>query len=221
MEQRMKMLIESVNMDNVEYLVEGADTTHWQDKTYKLKGVFMEAENKNRNGRIYPRSIMEKEITRYMNEEVKEGRSTSSLEHPKEPQVKLSEASHLITNLKMDGNLVYGEAKVLSTFNGRELKALIHDGVKFGMSSRALGSLGAGNVVQENFRLMGVDAVQTASAYAATVVESLVENFEYIISGDTIVQVAVDKFKKDLANHGSRQLAEDLEKFLNQYKQKY
>lgn len=216
--ERMKLLVESIDNDVLDYLTEGLDNTHWQDKTYKIKGVFMEANTKNKNGRIYPLEIIENEVTRYSNEEIKQCRSTSDIDHPASVSAPmLSTASHLITSLTIKENLVYGEAKVLNTDKGRNLKALIHDGVRFGMSSRALGSLNPQGIVEKNFRLLGVDAVQNASAHAATLVDSLVENFDYIISGNEIIKVHVDEFKKDLAKHGKKQLAEDLQKFLSSY----
>ncbi len=210
--QAMKLLIEGIDTSSMEYLVEGKDSS---DRTYKIRGAFMEAERKNRNGRVYPRPILEKEINRYCNEEIKEGRSVGSLDHPPSPEVKLSDAALIIESLKFDGNIVIGEARVLSTDKGRTLRCLMNDNVKFGMSSRALGSLGQGGIVSENFRLLATDAVQNASAYAASIVESLIENTEYIISGDKIVEIAVDRFKKNLANNGSKQLAEDLRKFIS------
>jgi len=216
--ERMKLLIEGIDASSIDYLVESSDNG---DKKYKIRGVFMEAETKNRNGRVYPRHIMEKEVNRYSNEEIKEGRSISSIDHPPSPSVMLSDAAILIESLKMDGNLVYGEARALSTDKGRIVRALINDGVKFGMSSRALGSLGAGNVVCENFRLLAVDCVQTASAPAASIVEALVENFDYIIQNNQIIQIAVDKFKNDLAKNGQSQLAEDLRKFLASFDKKH
>lgn len=210
--ERYKLLIEGIDQTNVETLVEGTGSV--ADKTYKIRGVFMEAETKNRNGRIYPRPIMLKEVNRYSAEEIAEGRSVSSLDHPPQPSVLLSDASHLITELYMEGNLVKGEAKVLSTDKGRTLKCLINDGVRYGLSSRALGSLNNG-YVGENFRLLGIDVVQSASAPAASIAESIVENFDYIISGSQIVAIAVDKFKEDLSKHGSRSLAKDLERFIS------
>lgn len=208
----MKLLIEGIDSSSIEYLVEGKDTT---EKTYKIRGAFMEAERKNKNGRIYPKPIMENEVNRYCREEIAEGRSVSSLDHPPTPEVKLSDAALIIDSLKFDGNIVIGEARALSTDKGRCLRSLMNDGVKFGMSSRALGSLGQGGIVSENFRLLAVDAVQNASAHAASIVESLVENFEYIISGDKIVQIAVENFQKDLAKNGSKKLSEDLHKFIS------
>jgi len=217
MAERYKLLIEGIDASNIESLVEGTGSI--ADKTYKIRGVFMEAETKNRNGRIYPKPIMEREVKRYSTEEIAEGRAVSSLDHPPNPTVMLSDASHLITDLYMEGNLVKGEAKVLSTDKGRTLKCLINDGVKYGLSSRALGSLNNG-YVGENFKLLGIDVVQSASAPAASIAESIVENFDYIISGSQIVAIAVDKLKDDLAKHGTRSLAKDLERFISKLSNK-
>jgi len=216
MAERYKLLIENVDRDSVEYLVEGKSEA---EKTYRIKGAFMEAERKNRNGRIYPKSVLEKEVTRYCNEEIAQGLSYSSTDHPTTPTVMLKDASHIIESLTWSGNVVNGVAKVLSTPSGQILKCLMNDKLNFGVSSRSLGSLNNG-YVSENLRLLAVDAVANASSYSSTVVESIVENFDFIIQGNQYVAVAVENFKEDLSKHGTKSLYQDLDKFLKALKNK-
>lgn len=215
--ERYKLLIEGVDKDSIEYLVEGKTEA---EKTYRIKGAFMEAERKNRNGRIYPKSVLEKEVSRYCNEEIAQSLSTGSLDHPiSTPTVMLKDACHLIESLTWSGNMVMGSARVLSTPSGQILKCLMNDKVSVGVSSRSLGSLQNG-YVSENLRLLAVDAVANASSYSSTVVESIVENFDFIIQGNQFVAVAVETFQKDLAKHGTKSLYEDLNKFLETLKTK-
>lgn len=214
--ERYKLLIENVDKESVEYLVEGKTEA---EKTYRIKGAFMEAERKNRNGRIYPKSVLEKEVDRYCKEEIAQGLSYSSTDHPSTPTVMLKDASHIIESLTWDGNIVKGSAKVLSTPTGQILKCLMNDKLSFGVSSRSLGSLQNG-YVSDNLRLLAVDAVANASSYSSTVVESIVENFDFIIQGNQFVAVAVEKFEDNLKKNGTRQLASDLHNFLQSLKTK-
>jgi hypothetical protein len=215
-QEKFKLLIESVDKDSIEYLVEGKTEA---EKTYRIKGAFMEAERKNRNGRIYPKSVLEKEVSRYCKEEIAQGLSMGSADHPQNPVVCLKDASYIVESLDWSGNIVNGSARVLSTPSGQILKCLMNDRVSFGVSSRSLGSLNNG-YVSENLKLLAVDAVANASSYSSTVVESIVENYDFIIQGNKFVAVAVEKFEKDLAKHGTKSLYEDLSKFLESLKQK-
>lgn len=215
-QERYKLLIEGIDKDSIEYLVEGKTES---EKTYRIKGAFMEAERKNRNGRIYPKSVLEKEVSRYCKEEIAQGLSYSSCDHPSTPQVMLKDASHIIESLEWSGNIVNGSARILSTPFGQILKCLMNDKLNFGVSSRSLGSLNNG-YVSENLRLLAVDAVANASSYSSTVVESIVENYDFIIQGNQFVAVAVENFQKDLAKHGTKSLYEDLSNFLTSLKRK-
>lgn len=214
--ERYKLLIENIDKDSIEYLVEGKTES---EKTYKIRGPFMEAERKNRNGRIYPKHVLEKEVGRYCAEEIAQKLSVGNLGHPEKPTVELKDAAILTETLEWQGNIVMGCAKVLSTPIGQVLKCLMNDGVNVGVSSRALGGLQNG-IVSDNLRLLSIDVVQNASSYSSTVVESLVENFDYILQGHSYVAVEVDKFKSELSKNGTRNLANDLHKFLESLKTK-
>ena len=135
-------------------------------KDYFIEGVFMQADIKNRNGRIYPMEVMQKEVERYTKEFVEKQRAFGELGHPEGPTINLDKVSHLIESLTLEGKNYVGKAKILSTPNGEIVKALINDGAKLGVSSRGLGSLeqkGELMEVQDDFELLCWDFVSTPS----------------------------------------------------------
>lgn len=174
----MKLLAE-IN-EQVEVLREGKG----DDKKYYIKGVFMEAESGNRNGRFYPKAVLFNECRRYVKEYIEKRRSLSELGHPENPQINLERVSHIITELKESGNQIIGKAKILDTPYGKIAKNLIDEGVMFGTSSRGLGSLmprGNGlQEVQDDFVLTAIDIVSDPSC-AAAFVEGLMESKEWVI----------------------------------------
>ena len=157
------LLITEVN-DNVNLITEEVDG----EKQYHIDGVFMQAEQKNRNGRVYPSRTLMNEVQRYNNEYVKTSRAMGELGHPEGPQLNLERVSHLIKELRIDGDNVYGKAKILDTPYGKIVKDLIKEGVKIGVSSRGMGSLKQNdkgiNEVQDDFTLSAVDIVADPSA---------------------------------------------------------
>ena len=110
-------------------------------KNYFIEGIFMQAEQKNRNGRVYPFSILEREVLRYTADLVEKKRALGELNHPQGPTVNLDKVSHLITELYFKGNDCYGKAKVLETPMGKIVKSLIDEGAQLGVSSRGSSSL--------------------------------------------------------------------------------
>jgi len=171
------LLITEVN-DNINLITEGSE----KDKQYHIEGVFMEAEKKNRNGRIYPKAILEKEVARYNKEFVESNRAMGELGHPDGPTVNLERVSHIIKELKQDGNNITGKAKILDTPYGKIVKNLIDEGVKIGVSSRGMGSLknvNGVNEVQKDFMLAAVDIVADPSAPNAFV-EGIMEGKEWV-----------------------------------------
>ena len=136
------------------------------EKEYFIQGVFMQSEIKNRNGRVYPKDIMEKEVNRYRENFIDKKRAFGELGHPEGPTINLDRVSHLITSLEEDGNNYIGKAKILSTPNGQIVRNLINDGAKLGVSSRGLGSVKesmGSTVVQEDFELICFDIVSEPS----------------------------------------------------------
>ena len=136
-------------------------------KNVVLEGVFMQAENKNKNGRIYTREVLTRAVDKFVNEQVITGRAVGELNHPDGPSINLDKVSHRITELKWDGNNVMGKALILDTPMGKIVKGLVEGGVQLGVSSRGMGSLSMKdgvNYVADDFMLNTVDIVQDPSA---------------------------------------------------------
>lgn len=170
-------------------------------KSYFVEGPFLQAEIKNRNGRIYPLEILQREATRYIKEFVKEGRALGELGHPDSPQINLDRVSHMITELTQSGNNFHGKAKILGTPNGQIVKALIDEGVKLGVSSRGVGSLHStsqGNVVGEDFYLAtAADIVADPSAPNAFV-RGIMEGKEWVWDGGVLTEAQIAQYKSEL-----------------------
>ena len=148
----------------LEYMTEANDNG---EKTAVIEGIFMQAEGKNRNGRIYPKAVLEKAVAKYTAEQVSKGRAVGELNHPEGPTVNLDKVSHRITELNWDGNNVMGKALILDTPMGKIVKGLVEGGVQLGVSSRGMGSLSMKdgvNYVADDFMLNTVDIVQDPSA---------------------------------------------------------
>ena len=179
-------------------------------KNYFIEGVFMQSETKNRNGRIYPFSTMSKEVERYNKEYVTQNRAMGELGHPEGPTVNLERVSHIIKDLKQDGNDVYGRAKILDTPYGKIVKNLMDEGAKLGVSSRGMGTLkeqDGVNVVQEDFMLASVDVVADPSAPNAFV-NGIMEGKEWIWDNGIIKPVQIELYKKIIEKTASRNLEE-------------
>jgi hypothetical protein len=179
-------------------------------KNYFIEGVFMQSETKNRNGRMYPSSVMSKEVGRYNTEYVAQNRAMGELGHPEGPTVNLERVSHIIKDLKLEGNDVYGRAKILDTPYGKIVKNLMDEGAKLGVSSRGMGSLkeqDGVNVVQEDFMLASVDVVADPSAPNAFV-NGIMEGKEWIWDNGIIKPVQIENYKKIIEKTSSRNLEE-------------
>lgn len=191
----MKLIAEQIN--DIEYIVEEKDG----EKEMKIKGIFMQADIKNRNGRVYPMSVLQKEVDRYNKEFVAEGRAFGELGHPDGPTVNLDRVSHMVTKLEADGKNFIGEAKLLSTPMGEIAKALIKDGGKLGVSSRGMGSLesrnGANYVKNDFYLATAADIVADPSAPKAFV-EGIMEGKEWVWSNGILKEVEVEQIKEDI-----------------------
>lgn len=200
----MKLITETVQDINI--LTEEKNG----QKNYFIEGVFMQAESKNRNGRVYPMAVMEKELGRYQKEYVKTNRAMGELGHPEGPTVNLERVSHLIKDLRLEGKDVYGRAKILDTPYGKIVRNLIDEGVKLGVSSRGMGSLkeqDGVNVVQEDFMLAAVDVVADPSAPNAFV-NGIMEGREWIWDGGVLKPVEVENYRSIVKNTPSCDLEE-------------
>ena len=192
----MKLISEHV--DNIDYIVEADQEGK---KNYRIKGVFMQSEIKNRNGRMYPEQVLAKEVKRYNKEYVKEKRAFGELGHPDGPTVNLERVSHMITSLKQDGQNFIGEAKVMDTPYGKIVKNLIDEGAKLGVSSRGMGSLeprGRMQVVKDDFYLAtAADIVADPSAPNAFV-EGIMEGKEWVWDNGIIKEMDIEEYKQEL-----------------------
>ena len=170
-------------------------------KDYFIEGIFLQADLKNRNGRVYPKEVMKKEVDRYVKEFVEKDRAFGELGHPEGPTINLDKVSHMITKLEEDGNNFMGRAKILSTPNGEIVKNLINDGAKLGVSSRGLGSLEQKNgaqYVKNDFQLAtAADIVADPSAPEAFV-EGIMEGVEWVYENNILKAVEVEKMRDDL-----------------------
>lgn len=201
-------------VDNVNVIEESKDSG---EKQLFIEGIFMQTERKNQNGRIYPQEVMTKEVNRYINEVVKKNRALGELEHPKTPSINLDRVSHRITDLRMEGNDVYGRALVLDTPTGNVIKGLVKGGAVVGVSSRALGSVEKSEsamIVQEDFRLITVDCVADPSAHDAFV-SGLYESADWVWEHGEWVQKMLEEGKKNLDSKYTTEKALELfEKFV-------
>jgi len=185
----MKILNEFISRDKLEVLTEEVGET--KEKVYRLKGPFVEAVTKNKNGRIYPLKLMEREVKRYNDEKISKGRAVGELDHPDSPQINLERVSHVIESLVMQDNLGMGVARLLDTPMGKIGKSLVKEGIILGMSSRGIGSLD-GDIVKEDFQIICVDLIFDPSASSAFV-ECVVENKEWILKNGNYIEVAAVK----------------------------
>jgi len=197
----MKLIAEQIQ--EVEYITEAKEDG---GKDMKIRGIFMQADQKNRNGRVYPMGVLNKEVARYNKEFVAEGRAFGELGHPEGPTVNLDRVSHMITKLEADGKNFVGEAKLLSTPMGEIAKALIKDGGKLGVSSRGMGSLeskSGANYVKDDFYLAtAADIVADPSAPQAFV-EGIMEGKEWVWDNGILKEVEIAGIKNDI-NEGVR-----------------
>ena len=192
----MKLIAEFTE-NNLEVLTEENDNG---EKTYAIEGIFMQAETKNRNGRIYPREVMNKAVGKYINEQVSKGRAVGELNHPDGPTVNLDKVSHKIENLQWEGNDVVGKATILETPMGKIVKGLLDGGVCLGVSTRGMGSLKNGNdamVVQPDFMLNAVDIVQDPSAPSAFV-NGVMEGVEWVWNNGIIEAQTIEQMETEI-----------------------
>jgi hypothetical protein len=192
----MKLIAEYTE-DQLEVVTEA---TKDGGKKYAIEGVFMSAEQKNRNGRIYPRMVMEGAVDKYVTEQVAKGRAVGELNHPEGPTVNLDKVSHKIESLTWSGNDVVGKATILETPMGQIVKGLLDGGVKLGVSTRGMGSLenrGGTMVVKPDFLLNAVDIVQDPSAPSAFV-NGVMEGVEWVWNNGIIEAQAIEKIETEI-----------------------
>ena len=202
----MKLISEEVTQS--EFLIEQNDKG---TKDYKIKGIFLQSNIKNRNGRIYPKEVLDKEVTRYNKEFINKKRAFGELGHPDGPTVNLERVSHMITKLYPDGNNFIGEAKIMNTPYGKIVKGLIDEGAQLGVSSRGMGSLvnrGQGNIVKDDFYLAtAADIVADPSAPDAFV-EGIMEGKEWVWESGVLVEKDIEAWRMEVYKAKKRELDE-------------
>ncbi len=201
----MKLISEEIQ--DAKYLVEETNGK----KNYKIRGVFLQSDIKNRNGRIYESDILSKEVNRYNTEFVDKKRAFGELGHPEGPVVNLERVSHMITSLKPEGKNFIGEAKIMDTPYGKIVKGLINEGAQLGVSSRGMGSLvhkNGSNYVGKDFYLAtAADIVADPSAPEAFV-EGIMENKEWVWDNGVIKAQDIEEYKEHIQKAKALKLAE-------------
>ena len=201
----MKLISEEIQ--NAEYLVED----NGGKKSYKIKGIFLQSDLKNRNGRVYPKEVLENEVARYNREFINKKRAFGELGHPDGPTVNLERVSHMITKLTPDGKNFIGEAKIMDTPYGKIVKGLIDECAQLGVSSRGMGSIiqrNGANYVKDDFYLAtAADIVADPSAPDAFV-EGIMESKEWVWENGKLVERDIEAWKRQIREAKQRKLDE-------------
>ena len=183
-------------VEEVEYITEAKEGG---GKNYKIKGIFLQADIKNRNGRVYPMEVLEKEVSRYNKKFINENRAYGELGHPEGPTVNLERVSHMVTELYPDGKNFIGEAKIMETPMGKIVKNIMNEGGKLGVSSRGMGSLNqknGANYVRDDFYLAtAADIVADPSAPNAFV-EGIMEGKEWVWNNGALIESELVELKR-------------------------
>ena len=212
----VKLFSEAV--EEVQYITEAKEGG---GKNYKIKGIFLQADIKNRNGRVYPMEILEKEVARYNKKFINENRAYGELGHPEGPTVNLERVSHMVTELYPDGKNFIGEAKIMETPMGKIVKNIMNEGGKLGVSSRGMGSLNqknGANYVRDDFYLAtAADIVADPSAPNAFV-EGIMEGKEWVWNNGSLIEAELvelrRKFDVKKRNRDAKVEALEFAKFL-------
>lgn len=209
LEDKVKLITE-FNDSSINVITE---STEDGEKSFVIEGVFMQADQRNRNGRVYEKKILENAVNKYIKEQVKTGRAVGELNHPDGPSINLDKVSHKITELRWDGSNVYGKATILKTPMGKIVEGLLKGGVKLGVSSRGMGSLVEKNgvmYVNDDFMLSTIDIVQDPSAPGAFV-NGIMEGVEWVWDNGIIKQQDIELIETEIKNARRGQLSEEVE----------
>lgn len=199
----MKLITEHNDVE-LSYVTEEKDGK----KQLVIEGVFMQADQKNRNGRIYPKQVLENAVNKYTAEQVSKGRAVGELNHPEGPTINLDKVSHKITELNWQGNNVVGKATVLNTPMGQIVQGLMEGGVQLAVSSRGMGSLeprNGTNYVKGDFMLNAIDVVQDPSAPQAFV-NGVMEGVEWILENGTFKVQEIEKLETEIKESASPEM---------------
>ena len=210
-------LITEIN-EEVKILTEESESG---SKNFYIEGIFMQAERKNRNGRMYPVEVLAKEANRYITEYVMKNRAYGELGHPDGPSINLERVSHMIKELRQEGNDFYGKAKIMDTPYGNIVKNLISEGACVGVSTRGMGSLeersDGTRVVKDDFYLAtAADIVADPSAPDAFV-RGIMEGKEWVWGNGIIKEVQISQYKETIKKSSKKNLEENMLKTFNHF----
>jgi hypothetical protein len=221
------LLHEEVDLESVDIEIVEEASDHpgkEKQKSYFISGPYLQAEVKNGNGRTYPKKVLESQVKAFNESRIAHNRAMGELGHPSTTEINLDRVSHLIKELKMDGNNGVGKALVMDTPMGKIAKSLIDAGVKLGVSTRGVGTLKE-NVVQNDFRLITVDIVADPSAPNAFVEGILESSKEWIIKDGVLTERDIDEVEEELmtfttkdVNTAAKKVFED---FIKKLTEKY
>ena len=192
----MKLIAEYIDSD----LQVIEEKTKAGGKSLTIEGVFMQADKKNRNGRVYEKNVLENAVNKYIKEQVQTGRAVGELNHPDGPTINLDKVSHKITELRWDGSNVIGKASILKTPMGQIVEGLLEGGVKLGVSSRGMGTLVNKQGVQhvaKDFMLATVDIVQDPSAPEAFV-NGIMEGVDWVWNNGVLVAQEIEEIETEI-----------------------
>ena len=206
----MKLITETI--EDIEVLTEATAT----GKNYKIRGVFMQADIKNRNGRVYPVQTLAKEVARYNEQFINKKRAFGELGHPDGPTVNLERVSHMITSLKPEGKNFIGEAKIMDTPYGKIVKNLIDEGAQLGVSSRGMGSIQGSTVGKDFYLATAADIVADPSAPDAFV-EGIMEGKEWVWDNGVLKSMEVERYKEQVEKTKRAELAETKASIFNDF----
>ena len=206
----MKLITETI--EDIEVLTEATAT----GKNYKIRGVFMQADIKNRNGRVYPVQTLAKEVARYNEQFINKKRAFGELGHPDGPTVNLERVSHMITSLKPEGKNFIGEAKIMDTPYGKIVKNLIDEGAQLGVSSRGMGSIQGSTVGKDFYLATAADIVADPSAPDAFV-EGIMEGKEWVWDNGVLKSMEVERYKEQVEKTKRTELAETKASIFNDF----
>ena len=201
----MKLIAEYTDQ-HLEFVTEAKDGK----KSYAIEGIFASAEQKNRNGRIYPRGVMEAAVNKYTEEQVSQGRAVGELNHPEGPTINLDKVSHKIDSLNWEKNDVIGKATILGTPMGKIVEGLLDGGVRVGVSTRGMGSLqrgGGAMMVGPDFMLNAIDIVQDPSAPNAFV-NGVMEGVEWVWNNGIIEARHIEQMETEIKKAPRKDLYE-------------
>lgn len=189
-------------------------------RSYFIEGVFMQAEQKNRNGRVYPKGIMAREVDRYVKENVNQNRAYGELGHPSGPTINLERVSHMIKEIREDGNNYIGRAKIMDTPYGNIVKNLMEEGARLGVSTRGMGSLKERNgfmEVQDDFHLATAGDIVADPSAPDAFVHGIMEGKEWVWDNGILKEVEIANYRKRIneASKSRRTEAEVVEVFRN------